>query len=142
MVLVQPQYTLPGVFEANPYPTVEGSIWTLIHEVGCYVGIFVLGVAGLLARRGAMAALLALYALAWIAFLVWEPALHPKLSAFWGLALPFAAGTALYLWQERVPVSIWGVAGLHPRSGARPRCAPTPACRTAHERASLTHATG
>ena len=112
MALVQPQYTLPGVFETNPYPTVEGSIWTLVHEVGCYVGVFVLGVAGLLARREAMAVVLGLYALLWAALLLWEPALHPKIAAFWGLTLPFAIGTALYRWQERVPLSLWGVAGL------------------------------
>ncbi len=37
LTLISPAYTLPGVFEANPYPTVEGSIWTLVHEVACYL---------------------------------------------------------------------------------------------------------
>ena len=41
--------TLPGVFIHNPFPnSVDGSLWTLRHEVRCYLMIFLLGVAGLL----------------------------------------------------------------------------------------------
>jgi peptidoglycan/LPS O-acetylase OafA/YrhL len=42
-------YTLPGVFEGNPFPgAVNGSLWTLRLEFTCYLGIAALGVARLL----------------------------------------------------------------------------------------------
>jgi len=43
---------LPGVFESNPFSgAVDGSLWTLRHEVRCYALVFVLGVAGMLRPR-------------------------------------------------------------------------------------------
>ena len=51
ITLAFPQYTLPGVFTDQPYPAVEGSIWTLIHEVACYALVFIAGISGLLFIR-------------------------------------------------------------------------------------------
>lgn len=31
------QYSLPGVFENNPLPEVNGALWTVPFEIGCYV---------------------------------------------------------------------------------------------------------
>lgn len=112
LALIVPQYTLPGVFETNPYPTVEGSIWTLFYEVACYVGIFLLGVLGLLARRGVMAGLIAGFVGLWLAVEILEPALHRLAAAMIDLALPFAIGTAFYLWRARLLLSLWGVIAL------------------------------
>jgi peptidoglycan/LPS O-acetylase OafA/YrhL len=42
------KYFLPGVFEANPYKPVNGALWTIPYEIGCYVLISVLIVTGLL----------------------------------------------------------------------------------------------
>ena len=37
-----PRYTLPGVFENNLFPSiVNGSLWTLILEVICYVLLYI-----------------------------------------------------------------------------------------------------
>jgi peptidoglycan/LPS O-acetylase OafA/YrhL len=34
------EYYLPGMFAANVYPsTVNGSLWSLTYEVGCYIGL-------------------------------------------------------------------------------------------------------
>ena len=43
-----PMVVLAQLFQTNPLPSVEGSIWTLFYEAACYVGVFVAGCAGLL----------------------------------------------------------------------------------------------
>ena len=110
LLLVSPQYTLPEVFEGNPYPAVEGSIWTLVHEVACYAGVLALGVAGLLADRNRMRwSLVALFA-AWLLLVPLASTLHPKLVDLHRLSLPFLMGGALYAWRDRVPMN--GAAAL------------------------------
>ena len=110
ITLVWAQYTLPGVFAANPFPAVEGSIWTLIHEILCYALVFMAGVSGLLRRRGLMTVGIALYAGLWL-FPV-SQSLHPKLMQFQDLSLPFVLGMAFWLWRDRIPLSLWGVVAL------------------------------
>lgn len=44
-------YVLPGVFEHNPFPAiVNGSLWTVPYEIGCYVIMSALIIFGLLKR--------------------------------------------------------------------------------------------
>ncbi|MEX0279704.1 MAG: acyltransferase family protein [Arenibacterium sp.] len=110
--LVWPQFTLAGVFTDNPYPTVEGSIWTLVHEAICYVGVFVAGLLGLISRRvWGTVAILAL-TLVWAILPSAVDNLHPRLLELHKLVLPFIFGTALYLWQDRVPLSLPLAVGL------------------------------
>ena len=110
--MLSPLYTLPGVFETNPYPTVEGSIWTLAHEAICYVGIFLVGVLGVLKRRVLMSAVLLLYAVLWLVVEITEPVLHGRVAELHSLTLPFAVGTALYLWRDRVMLTAPILLGL------------------------------
>lgn len=105
VTMIRPEYNLPGVFETNPYVSVQGSIWTLIHEVFCYVGIFAVGIAGILRRRGIMSALLVAYVLAWVAIDLRMTLPGGLVAGFVDLSLPFAMGTALYLWRYEVPMS-------------------------------------
>lgn len=45
-------YVLPGVFETNPFPaTVNGSLWTVPFEIGCYAIMAGFIVSGLLNRK-------------------------------------------------------------------------------------------
>jgi peptidoglycan/LPS O-acetylase OafA/YrhL len=113
LTLVRPVYTLPGVFETNPYPAVQGSIWTLVHEVACYLGILICGAAGWLGRPRLMAALLAVYAGLWLLPELGLVELPGRAEKFRTLSFAFAAGTAAWLWQDRLPLSLpWAAAGL------------------------------
>lgn len=76
------RYALPGVFEQLPFPnTVNGTLWTIGLEVGCYLVLAACGMVGLLRARAA--APLALAALVLLATaLQWRYAARP------GVALP------------------------------------------------------
>ena len=51
--------TLPGVFTHNPFPeAVDGSLWTLMFEVRCYLAVLCLGLCGALNRYVSLAILL------------------------------------------------------------------------------------
>lgn len=100
------QFALPGVFVENPLgPAINGSLWTLFHEVMCYVGVFLLGLLGLLRNRRVLALL-------FVGFVILQPValslpLPIKLAAFLRLALPFAIGTAFYVWRDAVPLNLY-----------------------------------
>ncbi len=112
ITLAFPQYTLPGVFTTNPYPTVEGSIWTLIHEVLCYGLVFLAGISGLLWRPRAMAlALTGVFVLWLVAAFVALP-IPARLMKTHEWALPFLIGMTFWLLRDRLPLHLAGVAGL------------------------------
>ena len=97
---------LPGVFENNPLPFPLGTVWTLKYETLCYLGVLAAGLAGLLARpRLALAALLAL-TLALVLREVLVP--HGAKGTETALRLPliFLAGGVVYLYREKVPLSL------------------------------------
>ncbi|MFM2357175.1 MAG: hypothetical protein RLZZ528_2911 [Pseudomonadota bacterium] len=104
VTLLKVQFTLPGVFDTNPYPSVEGSIWTLLYEVACYAGVVVVGLAGLLARRGAGTVALALWLGLTILHDVLGMATFHQLDQLMPLSQPFALGMLAFLWRHRLPV--------------------------------------
>ncbi|QQO21232.1 acyltransferase [Bradyrhizobium diazoefficiens] len=46
------QYSLPGVFENNPSPEVNGALWTIPFEIGCYAILAGLMISGAVKRPG------------------------------------------------------------------------------------------
>ncbi|MEO0369826.1 MAG: acyltransferase [Pseudomonadota bacterium] len=112
ITLISVQYHLPGVFEDLPYTDIEGSIWTLLYEVLCYGGVFVLGVLGLLGRPWAMVAVFVAYVSLYFGVRLVDLGLHSKINALITLAFPFGVGTAFYIWRRYLPLTIWGVAVL------------------------------
>lgn len=83
---------LPGLFHANPYPdAVNGSLWTLYFEVLCYIGLFLAGVSGFLARNR-FAWLLALYLVIFLTIKFVSPD-----NPVSGLSLPFIIGMAAFI---------------------------------------------
>lgn len=112
ITLAFPQYTLPGVFTDNPYTAVEGSIWTLIHEVLCYGLVFLAGMAGLLWRPKAMAVTLALVLGLWLVLALVPLPVPDRLMKTHDLALPFLFGVVFFLVKDRLRLGLPGVAGL------------------------------
>ncbi len=97
-------YELAGVFATNPYGSgVNGSLWTLRHEVACY---FTVLAAGVLRLPGRAVSLLAVAGLAALAVIGPEKVFNSGAAVkFAELALPFWIGSALYFWRDRVPHS-------------------------------------
>lgn len=112
LTLWSAQFTLPGVFETNPYTAVEGSIWTLVQEVMCYALVFLAGVAGLFQRRALMTAALVAYGLLWLGQAMHPLHLHPKLLQLHELSLPFVLGMTFWLWRDRIPLAWPGIVVL------------------------------
>lgn len=96
---------LPGVFEDNLYPGVNGPLWSLPVEVFAYVCLFVLAISGLAARRG-MVTFVAVASLVWAAW--WVPNTSPGVGAAYVVSA-FAVGAAAFSWRDRI-VLAWPVA--------------------------------
>lgn len=122
------RYELPGVFAANPLPDiVNGALWTIPHELSCYVIIAVLVMTGLYRRRGMLlAATVGLY----VAAIVIErtAAAYPGLpfAASLDYALvsrgaarlvpAFLTGMVIYRYRHAILISGalgWGAAGAY-----------------------------
>lgn len=102
------RYTLPGVFEDNPFPKgVNGSLWTLPIEVRLYLLLAVAGAVGLLTRRGAWMVVATLLAAA----ALWAPTLpgfEPDDRGTRRLLAMFALGSVAWTWRAAIPVSLAG----------------------------------
>ncbi len=97
-------FLLPGVFDANPYPSaINGSLWTLTSELRCY--LWILGAWFIcqywrwrINLRG-----LTLLALLVFAGLHAAQLLHvTQERSEWRLLFMFFAGSALYQWRQHV----------------------------------------
>lgn len=104
--------TLPGVFEANPYHSPLGTVWTLKYETLCYLGVLAAGLLGLLRRRGPALVLVGGLALTLVIVEAAKPDLSKGVETALRLPMIFAAGAALYLWRKRVRLSAWLLLGL------------------------------
>ena len=106
------QYPLPGVFEGNPHgPAINGSLWSLVHEVGCYAGVAIAGALGLLRRPRLFLGALTLLLAARIGMA--QTGLVQSLPGlFVTLAFSFALGMAAWVWRERLVLHGALLAGL------------------------------
>jgi peptidoglycan/LPS O-acetylase OafA/YrhL len=101
---------LPGVFADNPFKFPMGTVWTLKYEVLCYFGVVAAGLAGLIrAPRLALVAVLAL-TIAVVAREVIAPASGKGLETALRLPLIFLSGGLAYIWRDRLPLSLAGLA--------------------------------
>ena len=103
---------LPGVFEANPYRSPLGTVWTLKYETLCYLGVLAGGFLGFLRWRSLVLVLVGGLAGGLVVAEILNPALPKGVETALRLPMIFSAGAALYLWRERVRLSAWPVLGL------------------------------
>lgn len=101
-------FALPGVFSANPLAsTVNGQLWTIPFELGCYVTIAALGMLGIVKRRWLFLVAIPLFTLVFAAYLLgkYGQISHPDGAAIPGplLVIAFLIGVALYCYRDRVP---------------------------------------
>lgn len=113
---------LPGVFNDNPIPIVNGSLWTLRYEVLCYAILALIGISGLLSRRSVILVATGLLVLL-SGLAVGEPReililpLSFSLGALGTLSVGpllrlipfFMVGTSSYLWRYYLPLD-WRLA--------------------------------
>ena len=111
---------LPGVFESNPFPhAVNGSLWSLRYEVLMYAFLVLLGwVAPKHRLTGACCAIFLLFATCWCLGRamgldhyslpipgLWRLGLELDSMRLANLGALFFAGSLLYLWRVRIPMS-------------------------------------
>ena len=100
-------YEIASIFGSNPVPlNVDGSLWTLILEAGCYFVLACLALAGLLRRRR--------WAVPLLALILWGMATLYDLGFSVGVGdntlrmlLLFLIGSSFYLYAHRVPMTAW-----------------------------------
>src|SRR5439155_9815643 len=121
--LARLQDELPAVFNENPYPgAINGSLWTLVYEVGCYAMVAGVGLFGLAANGRRFAGFISGYAAFYLAITMFG--LHsPRLEAVCQLSLPFVTGMAFFQYRRRFlfrPVILIAMAGIAFFSYGRP----------------------
>jgi len=91
----------PGAFSRNPIGgSVNGSVWTIPYEFACYIGLLILGIAGLLSRRKLIAGIFCGMALIGIVF--------PSPGVGASFTLMFLAGVVAYLFNDRIRYTLAG----------------------------------
>jgi peptidoglycan/LPS O-acetylase OafA/YrhL len=108
-----PYYLLPGVFENNVFPgAVNGSLWTVRWEIGCYAMMAIMVGCGV-ARRAWVVPVLALsfgavFCLPWVAEVIKAPGLiglvARQLFSAGAMLYPyFLGGAAIWMFRHRIP---------------------------------------
>ncbi|SDL23979.1 acyltransferase family protein [Siphonobacter aquaeclarae] len=123
ILLYRSQFSLPGVFSTNDTDIVNGSLWTLVYEFSCYIGLFLMHRAGVLRMRSLVLAffLLGIVADALISGTTYANNFYPSVNMVAGSAIEFTTfftgGIVLYLYREearrrRKVLALASLAGL------------------------------
>ena len=102
--LIKPVFPLPGVFEDNPRPGVNGSLWTLPAEARMYLLLGAAGLTGLMQRRWSANLLLAVL----VSTGLFWPDYLPLVSdnpRYFRLAAYFATGVFFYINRTIIPLN-------------------------------------
>ncbi len=101
---------LPGVFADNPLRFPMGTVWTLKYETLCYLGVIGFGLAGLMKARGLALGIAVALTIAVLVREIIAPNGAKGVETALRLPLIFLVGGLIYLWREKVPLSLAGLA--------------------------------
>ena len=124
--LVMHQYAIAGLLANTPYYAYghslafNGSLWTLVYEFKCYLGVAVLGLLGILRRARMIVLGLAVFFWAVQFANTIDPGSARRAVWLLGnvqlvrLSLFFAMGAVMWLYAEKIPMTkaLAGVAGI------------------------------
>ncbi|HEY3646067.1 MAG TPA: acyltransferase [Gammaproteobacteria bacterium] len=111
ITLMSLHFRLPGVFENLPAEGVNGSLWTLPAEFSLYLLLSVFGVTGILYRRRWYGLLLLACCVAAIGLCL-EVHFFADRVRYLRLVVLFAAGSAMRVYDDRIPMGNWIFAAL------------------------------
>lgn len=94
------QPVIPDVFPGRPYPFVNGSMWTIPIEFGCYLGIMAVGILGGIRKSAAIALLAIFLSLCMIDRSGHEVGWVMRFSL--NLAVYFCTGSCFYIFRDRI----------------------------------------
>lgn len=107
LTLFSMKFQLPGVFENNPWPGINGSLWTLFYEVALYVLVGGLGAFAFYSEGRKFAGFLLFYAALYVAFKAMT--LNSSLLSdihraefFFTWSLPFVLGMSFYRYRHHI----------------------------------------
>lgn len=99
--------SVTNVFNGTPYPILNGAMWTISYEFGCYLLVLALGMMGLLRRRWLI------FALAVICMVAFEQTYFQGHNQHLRLVSIFLFGSLFFLWQDKIVYKpIYTVAAL------------------------------
>lgn len=98
-------YLLPGVFVSNPFPLVNGQLWTVPYELACYIALTILAITGIFQQRWWLfLSLMAFYA-AQIGNAILRTNDQMKGAGGSTLVMSFIAGLVIYRYRDKIPWS-------------------------------------
>ena len=107
-------FQLPGLFQDNPYPGINGSLWTLYYEVLLYAMVFALGVVGCLTHTRRVSIFFVLYFVFYTVFNLLQKneyliaGFQLRTWVQWSFA--FVIGMVFYAYRTKVRLSVWMLA--------------------------------
>jgi peptidoglycan/LPS O-acetylase OafA/YrhL len=107
LTLFSMKFQLPGVFQDNPFPGVNGSLWTLFYEVTLYLLVGGLGALAFYGKGVRFAGFLLAYAITYAAFKYISAnttllADFHRTQFFFTWSFPFVLGMTLYRYRHRI----------------------------------------
>jgi len=111
LTLFSMKFQLPGLFEDNPYPGINGSLWTLFYEVMLYVLVGVLGAVSFFGSGRRFFWFLTIYLAIYVGYKL-IAAQIPQLAElhrtqfFFTWSFPFVIGMSLYRYRRNVKLRL------------------------------------
>lgn len=117
LLLFNMKFQLPGLFQDNPYPGINGSLWTLFYEVMLYVLVGVLGTLSFFGTGKRFLGFLLVYFMVYMGFKLLgihttlTEELH-RMQFLFTWSFPFVIGMALYRYRNNVELRLVWLAPL------------------------------